>query len=234
MKFQWSKAAALFGDYADFIKAYNLSIQSTGFSEGQIAAQMDTISRKAEQLKATLTGVLSGAGNSGLSVAIKGMLTSVNDFLKGLQQIPASTYQSVGAIAKLGVEAYAGFKSLSFLVSGITGMRNAILTVQAAKAADTASTIANTSASNANATAKVAGATASRGSAVAVEAEAAAKEVDTVATTEATAATGAWATATTIATGGVNLLIAGLIAAAVGTASYTESLGEEANATMVS
>ena len=74
MKFQWSKAAALFGDYADFIKACNLSIQSTGFSEGQVAAQMDTISRKAEQLKATLTGVLSGAGNSGLSVAIKGML----------------------------------------------------------------------------------------------------------------------------------------------------------------
>jgi len=229
-KFQWSKAAALFGDYADFIKAYNLSISSTGFSEGQVGAQMDTISRKAEQVKASLTGVLNGMGNSGLSAQIKSMLDSVNDFIKGLQQIPASTYQAVGSLTKLGAEAYVGYKSLAFLAAGMTGMRNAFISIQAAKAEDTAATFINTAATGSNSTSKVTSAASSRANAVAIGTEVAAKEVDTAVTAEATVATGAWATATTVATGGLNLLIAGLIGGALYSANYTTSLGEEANA----
>ena len=96
VKFQWSKVAGVLGSYEDFIKAYGMSINSAGFSNDQIAAQLDTISRKMQQLKATMTGIATGIGASGLSAYIKDMISRLNSFAQALQKTPAHVWRMVG------------------------------------------------------------------------------------------------------------------------------------------
>ena len=96
MKFQWSKVASVLGSYKDFLHAYTMSLDSTNFSQGQLEAQLDTISRKFEQLKATMTGIATGIGASGLSAYIKNILSSLNAFAQALQRIPTSVWRLVG------------------------------------------------------------------------------------------------------------------------------------------
>jgi phage-related protein len=97
VKFQWSKVASVLGSYEDFIKSYGMSISAAGFSNDQIAAQLDTINRKYEQLKATMTGIATGMGASGLSAYIKNILASLNRFAQAMQRIPTSTYDMIGS-----------------------------------------------------------------------------------------------------------------------------------------
>lgn len=201
-KFQWSKAAALFGDYADFIKTYNLSINSVGFSDGQIAAQMDTINRKIQQVKASMDGLLMNVGNSGLTSVIKGSLTEINNFLQGLQRIPSVVYQVAGAGIMLAGTWYAASKVLAYLNAGVVGLRAALVTTVPAKIADAAAT--------------------------GVEAEA--LDADIIATNADTMAKSRLAVATSVATGGMNLIFAALTAAAIGGTVYATSLGAAGNA----
>lgn len=196
-KFQWGRAAAMFGDYADFIKTYNLSINSSGFSEGQVAAQMDTINRKIQQVKASMDGLLVNAGNSGLTQGIKSMLDSINNFLKGLQQIPAWVYKAIGVTAEMGAGLFLVSKTLTFLNTGLIGLRTALASTVPAKVADAAASTAET----------------------------AALEADTVATNANTIAKGRLAVVTTAATGGMNLIVGALTAAAIGGSIYAASLG---------
>lgn len=196
-KFQWGRAAALFGDYADFIKTYNLSINSSGFSEGQIAAQMDTINRKIQQVKVSMDGLLVNAGNSGFTQGIKSMLDAINNFLLGLQKIPAEVYQVIGVTATAGIGLLTITKTLSYLNAGLVGLRTALAATIPAKITDaTASGIETT-----------------------------ALEADTLATNANTAAKGRLAVITTAATGGLNLIVAALTTAAIGGSIYAASLG---------
>ncbi|MEN6385004.1 MAG: hypothetical protein ABFD79_07370, partial [Phycisphaerales bacterium] len=183
--------------YADFIKTYNLSINSSGFSEGQVAAQMDTINRKIQQVKASMDGLLVSAGNSGFTQGIKSMLDAINNFLKGLQQIPAWVYQTIGVTAEMGASLLLVSKTLTFLNVGLIGLRTALASTVPAKVADAAASTAET---------------------VALEA-------DTAATNANTIAKGRMAVVTTAATGGMNLIIGALAAAAIGGSIYAASLG---------
>lgn len=98
-KFQWSKVASLLGSYKDFIHAYGMSINSANFSADQIGAQLDTINRRFEQLKATITGIASNVGASGLSQFIKNILVSLNAIAKAIMRIPNNVWKWVGAFA---------------------------------------------------------------------------------------------------------------------------------------
>ncbi|WP_378955673.1 phage tail tape measure protein [Pelosinus sp. sgz500959] len=202
-KFQWSKVAALFSSYSDFIKTYNLSINSVGFSDGQVAAQMDTVSRKVQQVKASMDGLLVNAGNSGLMTGIKGMLDGVNSFIKGLQMIPASVYQIIGVTSMMALGWVAMTRTLGFLNAGVIGLRTALVTTTPIKLVD----------------------------AVATGVETAALEADVIATNADTVAKSRLAVATSIATGGLNLILAGLTAAAIGGSVYATSLGSASIAT---
>jgi len=187
-KFQWGRAAAMFGDYAEFIKNYNLSIQSAGVADQQVKSQLDTINRKVEQIKANMSGVLMGAANAGLGRYIKDWLDSINMFLKGLQQIPTEAFAVVGTLAKFAVTIYTLSKFVGLLTTGF-----AALSVVSAT------------------------------SAVALEAEA-------IAANTAAAATGRLATAVTVSTGGLNLVLAAIIAAGVGATMYATSVGQAVDA----
>jgi TP901 family phage tail tape measure protein len=190
-RFQWNRAAALFGDYNEFIKNYNLSIQSAGVADKQVLAQLDTITRKAAQVKASMENLLMGTADAGTAAYIKSWLDSTNSLLKGLQQIPTGVYEVIGSMTKYAVILYTASTAVKYLESGLIG-----LTV-----------------------AKVANATATTAEAVALTAEATAANAASV-------ATGRLATVTTMATGGLNLLLAGLIAAGTGATLYASNVGE--------
>lgn len=183
-RFQWNRAAALFGDYNEFIKNYNLSIQSSGVADKQVMAQLDTIARKAAQVKASLENLLMGTADAGATSYIKSWLDDINHFLKGLQQVPTGVYAVIGSMTKWAVILYTVNTAMKFLSTGLTGL--------------TTVTAANT---------------------VALTAE-------STAANTAAAATGRLAAVTTVATGGLNLLLAGLIAAGTGAALYANGVGE--------
>lgn len=141
--FQWGRASALFSDYNEFIRVYNLSLNSSGVAEKQVMAQMDTLVRKAEQVKAALTGIVMGTSEAGLSSYLKSWLDSILNVLKGLQQINPTVYTVMGTMAKWGITLYAAKTALDFL-------DRSIIACTTAKAAFTTSTEANTAAQAAN------------------------------------------------------------------------------------
>lgn len=125
-KFQWGRAAAMFGDYAEFIKNYNLSINSSGVADQQVMAQLDTINRKVEQIKANMTGAVMGPANAGLGKYIKDWLDSVNMFTKGLQQIPTETFVVIGSLTKMAVAIFAIKSLVGLFITGWAGVTAAI------------------------------------------------------------------------------------------------------------
>lgn len=193
--FQWSRASALFSDYNEFIKNYNLSINSSGVAEKQVMAQMDTLIRKGEQVKAAFTGVIMGSSDAGLANYLKSWLDSILNVLKGLQQIPTGVYSTMGTMARWGVIIYAAKTALDFL-------NRSVIACTTAKAAMTTASAAQTVA---------------EGSA-------------TVATNAETAAMTRLGVASTAATGGLNLLLAGLIMAGAGATLYASNVGEATTA----
>ena len=180
-KFQWSKVASVLGSYRDFIHAYTLSIQSANFANGQIEAQLDTINRKYEQLKATLTGIATGVGASGLSAYIKNILSSLNAFAKAIQKIPANVWKAVGAVTAFLAALGSTVIVLKLFAGGISAL--------------------------------VAGYSAY-----------------TAAVTAGTIATEGWAAATTVATGGLNILLGVIVAAVAAFLGYNAMVSQSIKA----
>lgn len=225
-KFQWSKVASVLGDYKDFIHAYNLSIQSAGFSMGQIEAQLDTISKRFEQLKATITGVFNNAGTSGLSRTIKDTIVSINYFFRSLQSISHETYSFMIMLGKMAVVLIGGGMAFKAVASSVINVRNAINAARGATVANTAATVADTTAQGANNIARQVGTATAGAEATATAVATVAQQANAVATTEAAVATSAWATAMTIATAGINIILALLAVATAAFFGYNSVMGE--------
>lgn len=228
MKFQWSKVASVLGSYEDFIKSYGMSISAAGFSNDQIAAQLDTINRKYEQLKATMTGIATGMGASGLSAYIKNILASLNRFAQAMQRIPTSTYDMIGSLIKLGAIFGSTIVIIRTLVTGIYGLRAAYIIATTAQAANTAGTTVNTAAKAKNYAMSLLGVNAARAQATASVTAVGAMAAETAATEAATVATGGFAATVTAATGGLNLIIAAIAAAVVGFFAYNTTVSATA------
>lgn len=64
-------------NYSDFLHALRLSTESYGFTQEQVAMQMDTIARKAEQFQQQLVSLSAGAGN--LSWAFKMIIDAARE-----------------------------------------------------------------------------------------------------------------------------------------------------------
>ena len=219
-KFQWSKVASLLGSYEDFIHAYGLSIKSSGFADEQVGAQLDTISRKFEQLKATMTGIATGIGASGLTNYIKNIISSLNAFAQAIQRIPTSTYEMIGSIVKwisVGLGSIAVLRQIIKAIILLQGAKKIFVRTQLA---ETIATKANTLANVKNLAMRVLGINSARAQVGANMAAAVSTDVLTAAEGRSAVATGAWAAAMTAATGGVNLLMAAVITAVLGFLGY--------------
>lgn len=138
-KFQWSKFASMM-DYEQIIKGISLAVNSMGIAEQQVEAQLDTISRKIEQLHANLQGLTMNAANAGLAKAIKDSLDGINALLKGLQAIPAEAYTVVGGIGVVAMATYAAGAAFSALLTALVTV-NGAQSVTATKAVQTAAAL---------------------------------------------------------------------------------------------
>lgn len=106
-KFQWSKAAAMLGDYQEFIRTWGEAVNSTGFTAEQVGMQLNTISRGMKTLTADLQGLVVNGGNAGLAQYIKEQIAGLDNFVVGLRQIPKETIEATMQIGKFAVGIYA-------------------------------------------------------------------------------------------------------------------------------
>ena len=226
MKFQWSKVASVLGSYKDFIHAYGMSINSANFSQGQIEAQLDTIDRKYKQLKATMTSVATGVGSSGLGKFIKDTISNINAMVQAFQRVPAGVYQTIAIFLKWGTVGFAAVKTLRLLVTGIMGMQTALKACAAAQAAETLATNVSTASKVKNLAMRVLGVNSTRAQATASAAATAGLVAEAGAAQGAAVATGELATSVTVATAGLNLIVAALAVAALAFFGYTSVVGD--------
>ena len=225
MKFQWSKVASVLGSYKDFIHAYGLSVNSANFSQGQIADQLDTIDRRLQQLKATFTSVATGVGSSGLSKFIKDTLVNINALVQAFQRVPSGVYSAIATMIKWGTLLVGTVGTLSLVAKGIVGMQMALKAVTTAQAAETLATNVSTASKVKNLAMRVLGVNAMRAQATASVAATAGLVAEGAAAQGAAVATGELATGVTVATAGLNLLIAALAVAVLGFMGYTSIMG---------
>ncbi|OPX93303.1 MAG: Phage-related minor tail protein [Pelotomaculum sp. PtaB.Bin104] len=123
-KFQWAKLGAALGDPETIIKGIALSVESQGKTLEYAKIQMDTISMKAKQLKATLIDLFSSTGDSGLRDTIKALLDTLNQFILGLSHVGPELVKVTG-----------GFVGLMLTAKAVGGVYNTLLPVVTALSA---------------------------------------------------------------------------------------------------
>ena len=159
----YSKLAAIVGNYGEIVKDTNLSQQAAGKTNEVAAQQLDTLARKLQTTKNILIGMFADAGTSGLSGELKGLVDGINQFLLGLSKVSPLVIDGGIALAGLGIA-----------VKVATGMYDAISGAVARfiplKAAATASTVAKTVALEADTVATEEAATATTALDVAMDA----------------------------------------------------------------
>lgn len=86
-KWQWNKASAML-DIQEFMTAYRISIESYGFTNQQIAMQLDTIGKKSQQIQTQIEMMFSQ--NGGLKTFVKNIMDIGLGILKILDKMPSS------------------------------------------------------------------------------------------------------------------------------------------------
>lgn len=115
-KFQWSKAAAMFSNYEDLIKTWGMAVDSQGFTDTQVMTQMDSISRRAQQLKTDLESLVVGGSMGGLAESIKSIITGLDHLIKFLDGLPSGFYAATGKALEF-IAAFATIKTIMAFVS---------------------------------------------------------------------------------------------------------------------
>lgn len=140
-KFQYNKLSALVGQFDDIIKNTAMSINSQGQTLEMAGQQLDTISRKAGMLKATLIDTFSGAGDSGLREAIKGLIDVVNQFMMGLNKVSPAMINgglAIGAVVVVWKTLSKVWETLLPLATNLTLMTRGLTLAQSQQAIATA------------------------------------------------------------------------------------------------
>jgi len=192
-KFQYNKVASLIGDYNELIRVTELSINSQGVAHHQAEMQIDTLSRKLQRMKDLLQGVVMSSGNSGLTQWLKGAIDNINVLIERVSSIPAGNWEIIGRTIQLSVV-------LKTLMVVVTAARGAY--------------VSYTGVINAATAAKALNNIATQKGTVEIGRSAGAKVAETGATVALTAAERTLAIARGLATGGLSLLIGGMITAA--------------------
>lgn len=95
MKFQWSKVASMLSDYKEIINNWELAINSQGFTDEQVAEQLDTVARKWQSFKDNITGIIANGGSGGISDFIKNFLELGNGLLTWLNNLDSTTWKVI-------------------------------------------------------------------------------------------------------------------------------------------
>lgn len=125
-KFQVTKMAALLGDPDEYLRVLGKSINSTGFTDKQLAIQMDTIARKAETLRTSFEQLANSMGNqSGFAKFVKDMIDGLNQLLKGLNAISPATWDFIGSAGKIAVTLVVAKESVLLMGKAFAGLAKA-------------------------------------------------------------------------------------------------------------
>lgn len=118
-KWQSSKTIALLNNYNELKRTIELTKDSAGFTNQQLALQMDTVARKVETLKANIAKLFMSNGNNGLLNDLKWVLNILNNLVKGLSSGESNAYKYAKGI----IAVVAAYKLLPPLINQIA--RNA-------------------------------------------------------------------------------------------------------------
>lgn len=91
-KFQWAKLSAMMGDLPTILNATALSMNSAGKSHEYVNVQVETLSRRLGQLKASLIGLVSDKASGGFIDTVKEMVRFIDQIVLGLNRIPKEVY----------------------------------------------------------------------------------------------------------------------------------------------
>lgn len=136
-KFQYSKVAALMGQYDEIVKNTARSINNQGMTLQMATQQMDTVERKVKMLKATLVDMFAGAGDAGLRATLKELIDIVNQFLMGFNRVSKVVINgglAVGAAVIAWKALKAEWNYILPLTSRLTLMSKGLTAAQAAQA----------------------------------------------------------------------------------------------------
>ena len=143
-KFQVTKLSSLLGDPNEYLRVLGNSINSSGFTDKQLAIQMDTIQRKAQTLKASFEELLVTGGNeSGFRNTLKNILDTLNQILKGLNNINPLVWDTIGNITKFALAFVTLRTAINFATSSYTLLKNTIVTTTVAQEGLNVATMAN-------------------------------------------------------------------------------------------
>ncbi|MBE7897183.1 transglycosylase SLT domain-containing protein [Paenibacillus polymyxa] len=217
--YQYAKLAASLNP-GDILLGTAYSIGSTGSTLEYLTTQMDTISRKASQVKTSFIDIFNTAGNDGLRTMIKSVLDITDQLFIGLTKIPSSVFGVSTAVVALGA-AFLTLKSpIKTVIDSLTvvrGIRSGLVSVTNT---ETAAVTANSVATAANAVNSKAAASAEAGRTVATE-------LTTVAINQQTAAAARAAITTAVATAGISLAIGLLASLAFGLGTAEKAQRDE-------
>lgn len=127
LKFQWAKAAAMFSNYQEIIKNWGLAVNSMGFTDNQVKNQMDSLSRRINKLKADLTGMVAQGGNSGLTEWLKECVSELDRLARFLSTVSASTYSTIGSMAKLAATMYAVNRAMRMIRTSLVATKAGLI-----------------------------------------------------------------------------------------------------------
>ena len=114
-KWQSSKTIALLNNYKELKRTIELTKNSAGFTDQQLALQMDTVARKVETLKANIAKLFMSNGNNGLLNDLKWVLNILNNLVKGLSSGESNAYKYAKGILAV----VAAYKLLPPLINQI-------------------------------------------------------------------------------------------------------------------
>lgn len=169
LKFQYNKLSALVGQFDDIIKNTAMSINSQGQTLQMAGQQLDTISRKAGQLRGTMIDLFNGAAESGLRESIKDIIDGLNQFIMGLSKVNPHIYQFGFKMLEVVVAGKAFMGVYNMMMPVLTTIGAALMRYGIVTAVATEATAASAVASGVDATAKTVEATATLGAAGAQE-----------------------------------------------------------------
>ncbi|KAF6620431.1 C40 family peptidase [Paenibacillus sp. EKM102P] len=217
--YQYAKLAASLQP-GDILLGTAYSIGSTGSTLEYLTTQMDTISRKASQVKTSFIDIFNTAGNDGLRSMIKTILDITDQLFIGMSKIPSSIFGVSTAIVALG----AAFVALK---SPIKTAIDSMIVVKAMRQGMIVVTNEETAAVTASSVANAAHAVTSRTASTAEVGRTVATEATTVAINAQTAASARAAVTTSIATMGISVVIGLLASLAVGLGTAEKAQRDE-------
>jgi len=210
-KFQYSKVAAILGQYSDIIRNVTTSLLSAGQTSQKVGTQMDTLAIKLQQLRATFLSFASGGASGGIENTLKSLVDWFNRLMLGLTNVSPAIFNTTAVVLglTLGLKALMGFVQGTY--STIASLSKGFADLFAKIASATTVTTVNTATEEGN-TAAIAGNTvATAENDAAIVANTAEKTVATAVTEGLTAATSALSITTAVATAGISLLVGGLL-----------------------